>query len=119
MQRDLCEPHTARETQRWTPRVVNTDTTSLAPYSTRVLGQAQSAARQHGRLEHGIYTAGAQLVKKPPVGVRFDRPEKRLSTPGMPAYTSQERGRAPSAGSPMTEWSSLRNREHAARAQLA
>ena len=53
------------------------------------------------------YSEGrAYEVKKPPVGVRFDRPEKRLSTPGIPAYTSQDRGRASSFGSPMTEWSS-------------
>lgn len=46
----------------------------------------------------------AQEVKKPPLGVRFDSPEYRLSTPGIAAYTSQGR---------------LRNREDAAMTSLS
>ena len=31
--------------------------------------------------------ASTQEVKNPPVGVRFDNPEKSESTPDMPEYT--------------------------------
>lgn len=41
-----------------------------------------------------------------PFGVRFDRPVCKLSMPGIAEYTSHERGRSSSCGSPITEWSS-------------
>lgn len=53
--------------------------------------------------EHGYHE-----VKKPPLGVRLDKPVYRASTPGMPAYTSHAFGRESGGGSGAQEWSLLR-----------